>query len=74
MTTENQYRDLGNYLRSDKDVYIKAAELSGQKVTWSDDATPQLTGDLRNDYGSLWSDVPDLSVFWRFVADLRRDV
>lgn len=56
---------LGDFLRSQKSVYLKAAEMSRKVVFWSD-------VDIK--YGSLHTYETDLSEFWNAVVRLEAKI
>lgn len=60
------YRHLTNIKKSSRPIVEQAAVESGQKVVWSDkpDSRMDYSSD-KDQYGSLWSSVLDLSDFWR---------
>ena len=64
---------LSNMRISQKDTILKAIETSGCTIEWRDEPDEHMDNySDRASFGSIWSDAPDLSEFWRAYHKLQK--
>lgn len=58
-------RCLSNIKKQHKAAVLHAIATTGQSVEWRDEPDHRMPASMATNFGSVWSAVPDCSVFWR---------